>query len=103
MSAFSFSLLGGIIFTIGIFIVLLRKNFLFVLMGLEVMLNGVNVVLVGFTRISGNLQGQGLALLILAIGASEVAVGLGIAMNLVRVKLGLDLDLLGKKEEEKKK
>ncbi len=98
MTPLGYSIVGATLFVLGILIVLLRKSFLFILMGLEVMLNGINVVLVGFTRVTGNLEGQSLALVIIALGASEVAVGLGIAINLVRTGIGLNVD---SKEEER--
>ncbi len=92
MTPLGYSIVGATLFVLGILIVLLRKSFLFILMGLEVMLNGINVVLVGFTRVTGNLEGQGLALILIALGASEVAVGLGIAINLMRTGIGLNVD-----------
>jgi NADH-quinone oxidoreductase subunit K len=92
MSQILLNLLGTLIFTVGLTIVLLRKNFLFILMGLEIMLNGVNLLLVGFTRITSSLDGQALALLVLAIGASEVGVGLGIALSIVRRREDLDVE-----------
>ena len=77
-------LLSGAIFCIGLFGILTRRNALFFLMSVELMLNAANINLVAFSFQYGNLTGQVFSLFITALAAAEVDVGIGIILVLYR-------------------
>ena len=81
--------LSAILFSIGIYGVLARRNIIVVLMALELMLNGVNLTLVAFGRAfvatsPAEHTGQVFALMVLAVAAAEAAVGLSILLLIWR-------------------
>jgi len=76
--------LSAALFCIGLFGVLTRRNALFFLMSVELMLNAANVNLVAFSLQHGNLTGQVFTLFTMALAAAEVAVGIGIILVLYR-------------------
>jgi len=86
-----FMVLGGVLFAIGAFGVLTRKNAIVVLMCIEIMLNAANINFVTFAVFSGNATGQVFALFSIAIAAAEVAVGLAILLNLQRLQDSIEL------------
>ena len=85
-------LLSSVIFTIGAFGVVARRNLLIVLMSIELMFNGVNIALVGFARHHGNLQGHVFVMMVMAVAAAEVAVGLAILIALFRNRRTVDVE-----------
>ncbi len=88
--------LSVMIFFIGLYGVLTRKNLLMLLFSTEIMLNAINIAFVAIGAFYGDLSGQMFALFIIAIAASEVAVGLGLLIVLFKRKKSLDLDNLNK-------
>ena len=82
------------LFSIGVFGVLVRRNLIFLLISIEVMLNAVAVLFVAASSQHGNSDGQIMYLLILTLAASEVAVGLGLVIQLYRRTQTLDVDQL---------
>lgn len=84
--------LSFILFLIGTAGVLLRRNALIVLMGIELQLNGGNLALLAFSRALGDQQGHVLAFLIIALAAAEAAVGLAILVGLFRSRQTINLD-----------
>jgi NADH-quinone oxidoreductase subunit K len=82
------------LFATGSLGVLLRRNPLIVLLSLEIMLNGANLALIGFSRNLDDGSGQIFALAVMAIAASEVVVGLGLVVALNRKRITLDVDRL---------
>ena len=80
--------LSATLFTIGVLGVLYRRNASIVFMCIELMLNAVNLSLVGFSRHFENLRGQILALFVIAVAAAEVGVGLGLVIALNRNQPG---------------
>ena len=84
--------LSFLLFTIGFLGVLIRRNFLTVLMSIELMLNAVNLNLVAFSHRLSNLGGQVFAIFVITIAAGEAAVGLAIILSLFRQKQTLDVD-----------
>ncbi|MBK6848387.1 MAG: NADH-quinone oxidoreductase subunit NuoK [Proteobacteria bacterium] len=76
--------LAALLFCIGLAGVIVRRNLLIVMMSVELMLNAANLALVGFARVRGDLEGQGLAFLIVALAAAEAAVGLAIVVSVFR-------------------
>ena len=74
------------LFCIGLFGVLARKNAIAILMGLELMLNAVNINLVAFWRYRNpdGIAGQAFAVMVFAVAAAEVAVGLALIISIYR-------------------
>lgn len=72
------------LFVVGMLIVLLRRNTIVLLMGIELMLNAANLSLVAFSRAQGQLDGQIMVFFVITIAAAESAVGLSILVNLYR-------------------
>ena len=79
-------------FAIGAAGVLTRRNILIVLMGIELMLNAVNLAFVGFARHHGQVDGHVFAIFVMAVAAAEAAVGLALVLLLFRHKTTVDLD-----------
>jgi NADH-quinone oxidoreductase subunit K len=80
------------LFLIGTGGVLLRRNALIVLMGIELQLNGGNLALLAFSRALGDQKGHVLAFLVIALAAAEAAVGLAILVGLFRSRQTINLD-----------
>ena len=72
--------------------VLLRKNAIIIFMSIELMLNAVNLSLVGFSRYYNSVDGQVFVFLIMTLAAAEVAVGLAIIVSLFRNKQTINID-----------
>ncbi len=85
-------ILSLIIFSIGILGVLIRKNAIIIFMSIELMLNAVNLSLVGFSRYYNSVDGQVFVFLIMTLAAAEVAVGLAIIVSLFRNKQTINID-----------
>jgi NADH-quinone oxidoreductase subunit K len=80
-------ILSGLLFTIGGTGFLVRRNVIFTLISIEVMLNAVNVALVAFNRShTANHAGQTFAFFMIAAAAAEAAIGLAIVLSLYRLK-----------------
>ncbi|BBG04771.1 MULTISPECIES: NADH-quinone oxidoreductase subunit NuoK [Pseudonocardia] len=85
-------LLSALLFTIGAVGVLVRRNAVVVFMCIELMLNAVNLSLVTFSRIHGNLDGQVMALFVMVVAACEVVVGLAIITAIFRTRQSSSVD-----------
>ncbi len=88
--------LSAVLFGIGLFGFLARRNIILMFISVEVMLNAVNLSLVGFSRQLGDPRGQILALFVIAVAAAEAAVGLGLVIALNRNKPGASVADLNK-------
>ncbi|HEY2731341.1 MAG TPA: NADH-quinone oxidoreductase subunit NuoK [Polyangia bacterium] len=84
--------LSFILFLIGTGGVLMRRNTLIVLMGIELQLNGGNLAMLAFSRALGDEKGHVFAFLIIALAAAEAAVGLAILVGLFRGRQTVNLD-----------
>ena len=84
--------LSAALFLVGVAGVLTRRNLFIVLFSIELMMNAVNINLVGFSRFHENLIGENFVLFTLAVAAAEAAVGLAIATALIRNKQTLMVD-----------
>lgn len=89
-----FLLLSAALFSIGVYGVIARRNGVAVLMSIELILNAVNINLIAFSAVHGDLSGQVFALFIIAIAAAEVGVGLAIVLAIYRNRRSVDLDEL---------
>ncbi len=87
-----FLLLGAVLFCIGVYGVLARRNAVLVLMSIELILNAVNINLIAFGAFWGSITGSVFALFIIAIAAAEVGVGLAIVLLIYRNRRSVDLD-----------
>ena len=72
--------------------VLVRRNAIVVFMCIELMLNAVNLSLVTFARVNGDLQGQIMAFFVMVVAAAEVVVGLAIIMAIFRTRRSASVD-----------
>jgi len=81
-----------LLFSIGLFGVLVRRNFLTVLMSVELMLNAVNLNLVAFSSRLSDLTGQVFSVFVITIAAGEAAVGLAIIIQLYRLRSTVNVD-----------
>ncbi|WP_456847529.1 NADH-quinone oxidoreductase subunit NuoK [Cellulomonas sp. P5_C6] len=92
MSLTHYLVLATILFSIGATTVLLRRNAIIVFMGVELMLNASNLMLVTFSRIHGNLTGQVMAFFVMVVAAAEVVVGLAIIVAIFRTRRSASVD-----------
>ena len=76
--------LSSILFGIGVFGFLARRNLILMLVSVEIMLNAVNISLAGFSQHLGDVRGQVVALFVIAVAAAEAGVGLGLVVALNR-------------------
>jgi NAD(P)H-quinone oxidoreductase subunit 4L len=80
------------LFSIGVYGVLARRNAVLVLMSIELMLNAVNVNLIGFSQLWRDLAGQVFALFVIAVAAAEVGIGLAIVILIYRNRETINLN-----------
>lgn len=88
----AYIVLAVVLFSIGALTVLLRRNAIIELMGVELMLNAANLVLVAFSRLHGNLTGQVFAFFVMVVSAAEVVVGLSIVVSIFRTRRSTSVD-----------
>ena len=89
-----FLLLGAVLFCIGVYGVIARKNAVLVLMSIELILNSVNINLLAFSLRNGEPAGQVFALYVIAVAAAEVGVGLALVLLIYRNRRTIALDEL---------
>lgn len=82
---------GGLLFSIGVVGFLTRRSLILMFLSLEMMLAGVSVNLIAFSRYHQNYQGQILAIMVLTIAACEAAIALALVVSLYRRKATLDV------------
>jgi len=87
-----FLLLAAVLFCIGVYGVIARKNAVLVLMSIELILNAVNLNFIAFALRNGSTDGQTFALYVIAIAAAEVGVGLGLVLLVYRNRKTISLD-----------
>jgi NADH-quinone oxidoreductase subunit K len=94
MGLSAYLVLAAAVFAIGLFGVLTRRNAVGILLGIELMLNAVNINLVAFSRFNGDVTGMVFALFTIAITVAEIAVGLAIVIVIFRVRKTVEADQL---------
>ncbi|MEE6282592.1 NADH-quinone oxidoreductase subunit NuoK [Georgenia sunbinii] len=92
MSLTNYIVLSGILFSIGAVAVLLRRNSIIALMGVELMLNAANLTFITFARWHGNLHGEVFAFFVMVVAAAEVVVGLAIVISIFRTRRSASID-----------
>jgi NADH-quinone oxidoreductase subunit K len=83
-------MLAGILFLMGMFCAVTRRNLIMILLGLEIMLNSGAVAFIGGALHWQHLEGQAIAIFILAIAATEVSVGLALVVCAYKRKGSID-------------
>ena len=89
-----FLILGAVLFCIGVYGVIARKNAVMVLMSIELILNSVNINLMAFSLRNGSVDGHTFALYVIAVAAAEVGVGLAMVLLMYRNRRSIGLDEL---------
>ena len=98
MYLFQFLALSAVLFSIGVYGVLARRNAVLVLMSIELILNAVNINLVAMGAFNGTEAGEVFALFVIAVAAAEVGIGLAIVEKAVH-SLGGTIKVLSKDGE----
>ncbi|MBI2210498.1 MAG: NADH-quinone oxidoreductase subunit NuoK [Deltaproteobacteria bacterium] len=84
--------LGAILFSLGLYSVLTRRNAIAILMGVELILNGANINYVAFSHFStGGLDGQIYAIFVIMLAAAEAAIGLAIVLAIFQIFHTIDV------------
>jgi len=87
-----FLILSAILFSIGLYGALAKRNAVVILMCIEIMLNAVNIAMVAFSRYSHIITGQVFAIFIMVVAAAEAAVGLAIIIAIYRSRETVDAE-----------
>ncbi len=85
-------IVAAALFVMGMMAVLMRRNAIVMFMGIELMLNAVNLTFVAFARYRLDMDGHVVALIVIAVAAAEAAVGLAIVLNLFRHRRSVMVD-----------
>ena len=94
MYAVNFLILAAVLFSIGVFGVIARRNAVMVLMSIELILNSVNLNLIAFAMTNNSPEGHVFALYVIAVAAAEVGVGLAMVLMIYRNRRSIALDEL---------
>jgi len=93
-------ILSALLFSLGLFAVLTRRNAIMVLMGIELILNSANINFIAFSRYSGgDLGGQAVAIFVIILAAAEAAVALAIVLNIYQRFQTVNVDDIDKMKE----
>lgn len=87
-------ILSALMFSIGLYGIIRRKNFLMLLFTTEIMLSALSVALAAISHYTYNVEGQVFVLFVIALAASEVAIGLGLMILWYKKYKNLDIDFL---------
>lgn len=85
-------MLGAVLFCIGLFGVLTRRNAVAVLMSLELMFNSININMVAFSRFNPDITGVVFSIFIIAVAAAEATVGVALVLAVYRNQRVIDLE-----------
>jgi NADH-quinone oxidoreductase subunit K len=84
--------LAAALFSVGAVGVLVRRSAIVMFMCIELMLNAVNLTLVTFARVHGEIDGQILVFFVIVVAAAEVTIGLALIVNIFRLRASTDAD-----------
>ncbi len=87
-----YMIVSAILFALGTFGVLTRKNAIVIFMCIELMLNGVNLSFIALSRFMGNIDGQIFVFFVMTVAAAEAAVGLALMITFFRNKESIEVD-----------
>lgn len=95
-----FLVISALLFSLGIFAVVTRKNAIQVLMGIELILNAANINFIAFARYGNfGINGQVFALFVIILAAAEAAIALAIVLNLYKTFANVNIDEIDKLKE----
>jgi NADH-quinone oxidoreductase subunit K len=84
---------GAVLFALGLYTVLTRRNAISILMGVELILNSANINYVAFSHFSsGNVEGQIYAIFVIMLAAAEAAIGLAIVLAIFQIFHTIDVE-----------
>ena len=93
-------IVSALLFSLGIFGIITRKNAILVLMGLELILNSANINFIAFAKYGGmNIEGHIAAMFVIVLAAAEVAVALAIVLNIYQNYKRINVDEISKLKE----
>jgi NADH-quinone oxidoreductase subunit K len=84
--------LSAVLFGLGVFAFIFKRNVISIFMSIELMLNAVNLAFVAFSQAKGQLDGQIFVLFVIVVAAAEAAVGLGIIILIARNRQSLNVE-----------
>jgi NADH-quinone oxidoreductase subunit K len=85
--------IGAVIFVLGLYTVMTRRNAVMILMGIELILNSANINFIAFSRYLGpRVDGQVVALFVIILAAAEAAIALAIVLNIYRLRQNINVD-----------
>ncbi len=87
-----YMVLSAVLFFIGVFGVLFRRNLIVIFMSIELMLNAVNLSFVTFARYTQSMDGHVVAFFVMALAAAEAAIGLAILVMIFRNRSTVQAD-----------
>lgn len=95
-----FLIISGILFSLGVYGIVTRKNAVMVLMGIELILNSANINFVAFSRFGNfGLGGQAIALFVIILAAAEAAIALAIVLNIYKTFTNVNVDEINNLKE----
>lgn len=86
--------LAAFLLSAGVYVVLTKRNLIFILIGVELVLNSANIILASFSQVDQNLNGQIFAIFAIVLTVCEVAIALAVLLNIYRRSKVSDLDQL---------
>ena len=92
ISVYHYLTVGAILFAMGTYGVLTRRNAIVIFMCIELMLNSVNLTFIALSRHLGSLDGQIFVFFVMAVAAAEAAVGLALMITFFRNRESIDVD-----------
>jgi NADH-quinone oxidoreductase subunit K len=84
--------LSAVLFGLGVFAFIFKRNIITIFMSIELMLNAVNLAFVAFSQALGKIEGQVFVLFVIVVAAAEAAVGLGIIILIARNRRTLNVE-----------
>ena len=91
--------ISAILFGLGLFAIVTRKNAIVVLMGVELILNAANVNLLAFSKYNGGMEGVMFSLFVIVLAAAEAAVALAIIINIYKTFNTVDVSSIDSMKE----
>ncbi len=91
--------ISAILFGLGLFAIVTRKNAIVVLMGVELVLNAANINLVAFSKYSGGMEGVMFSLFVIVLAAAEAAIALAIIINIYKTFNTVDVSSIDSMKE----
>jgi NADH-quinone oxidoreductase subunit K len=100
VTLFHYLAVSVLLFSLGLYAVVTRRNAILVLMGIELILNSANINFVAFARYNGmSLDGQAAAIFVIVLAAAEAAVALAIVLNIYQRFSTVNVDEINKLKE----